>query len=103
MPTGLILMKWDERIATEILFGYPEDDDFESAGIFVDSNKRIIILCSYEIEYIAGYGSSSDDVPEAIKLGMTMWVADIYENRVPISEPPGIVKTIMAPFRIIPV
>lgn len=57
----------------------------------------------YEIEFVAGYGSSADDVPHAIKTGMTMWVADIYENRVPISEPPGIVKTIMAPFRIIPV
>lgn len=56
----------------------------------------------YEIEYIAGYGSASD-VPEAIKLGMTMWAADVYENRVPISEPPGIVQTIMAPYRILPV
>ena len=29
MPVGLILMKWDERVATEILFKYPEDGDFE--------------------------------------------------------------------------
>lgn len=54
----------------------------------------------YEIEYVAGYGSASD-VPEAIKLGIMMWVSDIYENRVPIAEPPGIVKTITAPYRII--
>ena len=57
----------------------------------------------YEIEYIAGYGATAASVPEAIKLGIIMWVADVYENRVPISEPPGIVKTIMAPYRIIPV
>jgi len=57
----------------------------------------------YEIEFIAGYGAAVTDVPEAIKLGMIMWVADIYENRVPISEPPGIVQTIMSPYRIIPV
>jgi len=57
----------------------------------------------YEIEFIAGYGDTADDVPQAIKLGMIMWVADVYENRVPISEPPGIVKTIMAPYRVIPV
>ena len=57
----------------------------------------------YEVEYVAGYGSSVDNIPEAIRLGMTLWVADVYENRVPISEPPGIVKTIMAPYRIIPV
>jgi uncharacterized phiE125 gp8 family phage protein len=55
----------------------------------------------YEIEFVAGYGDSPDDVPNAIKTGITMWVAEIYENRVPISEPPGIVKTILAPFIII--
>lgn len=57
----------------------------------------------YEIEFIAGYGEDVEDVPQAIRTGMTMWVADIYENRVPISEPPGIVKTIMAPYRVIPI
>jgi len=57
----------------------------------------------YEIEYIAGYGADVINVPYAIRLGIIMWVSDIYENRVPIAEPPGIVKTIMAPFRIIPV
>lgn len=55
----------------------------------------------YEIEFIAGYGENVDDVPQAIRTGMAMWVADIYENRVPISEPPGIVQTIMAPYRMI--
>lgn len=55
----------------------------------------------YEIEFVAGYGDSVDDVPEAIKLGITMWVADVYENRVPISEPPGIVKTILSPYIVI--
>ena len=55
----------------------------------------------YEIIYKAGYGDEATDVEEAIRLGIIMWVADIYENRVPISEPPGIVDTIMAPFRII--
>ncbi len=29
MPVGLVLMKWDERVATEVLFSYPEDEDFE--------------------------------------------------------------------------
>jgi uncharacterized phiE125 gp8 family phage protein len=56
----------------------------------------------YEIEFVAGYGGA-DDVPHAIKIGMIMWVADIYENRVPISEPPKIVQTIMAPYRVISV
>ena len=54
----------------------------------------------YEIEYVAGYGNA-EDVPQAIKLGITMWVADVYENRVPIDEPPAIVRTILVPYRII--
>ena len=29
MPVGLVVMKWDERVATEILFKYPDDKDFE--------------------------------------------------------------------------
>jgi hypothetical protein len=29
MPLGIVLMKWDERVATEILLKYPEDKDFE--------------------------------------------------------------------------
>jgi len=29
MPVGIVLMKWDERVATEILIKYPEDKDFE--------------------------------------------------------------------------
>jgi len=55
----------------------------------------------YEIEFVAGYGDSEEDVPEPIKLGIMMWVADVYENRVPISEPPAIVKTLMSPYIVI--
>ena len=29
MPIGIILMKWDEKIATEILTKYPDDKSFE--------------------------------------------------------------------------
>ena len=57
----------------------------------------------YEIEYVAGYGSSADDVPEAIKLGIIEWVKDIYENRVPISEPPPFSANLFTFYRIIPV
>lgn len=56
----------------------------------------------YEIEFVAGYGTAVTDVPENIKLGMLMWVADVYENRIPVATPPGIVDTIMSPERIIP-
>lgn len=36
MPNGIILMKWDERSATEVLFKYPDDDTFKI------SNKTLL-------------------------------------------------------------
>ncbi len=38
MPDGIILMKWDERSATEILFKYPHDKSLEI------SNKTLLHL-----------------------------------------------------------
>ncbi len=57
----------------------------------------------YEIEFIAGYGDSVGDVPEAIKLGIIEWVKEIYENRTPVFPPPAAAITLLSPFRIIPV
>ena len=70
-------------------------------SIFKSYGTAMLKYKGYEIEFVAGYGDSADDVPDAIKLGIIMWVSDIYENRVPISEPPGIVKTILSPYIII--
>lgn len=55
----------------------------------------------YSIIYTAGYGSTAADVPEAIKQALKMWVALIYENRVPIADPPDIVKSILSFYRIL--
>lgn len=57
----------------------------------------------FEIEYKAGYGDEADDVAEPIRLAMMMWTTEIYENRVALSDPSNIVKSILAPYRIIPV
>ena len=57
----------------------------------------------YEIEFIAGYGATAEDVPQPIKLAIILWAADIYENRVPIVDPPPFSKSIMAPYRVIQV
>ena len=65
----------------------PENDDRDSGG--------------FQIEAIVGYGDAAEDVPQAIRTGISMWAAEIYENRVPITEPPGIVKTILAPYKMI--
>ena len=55
----------------------------------------------YEIEWVAGYGAASS-VPNAIKEAMKLWVAMIYEQRVPIEQPPDIAKTLMNSYRILP-
>lgn len=54
----------------------------------------------YKIIYKAGYGSAASDVPESIKLGIKLWATMIYENRLPINDPPWEVKTMLDPYRI---
>ena len=56
----------------------------------------------FEIEYVAGYGLASA-VPNAINEAMKLWVAIVYENRVPIEDPPDIAKTLMNYYRIFPI
>ena len=68
-------------------FSYPDNDDRDHGG--------------YEIEFIAGYGGV-DDVPDNIKEAMKLWVALIYEDRVPMDKPPEIAKTLMNAERILP-
>jgi uncharacterized phiE125 gp8 family phage protein len=55
----------------------------------------------YEIEYKAGYGDEAEDVPDAIREVIKMWAALIYENRVPIDEPPDAIKTLLHFYKII--
>ena len=57
----------------------------------------------YEIEFKAGYGDSADDVPEDIKLGMIMWVSNIYEDRTAFATIPEPVKMIFNTERILPI
>jgi len=46
----------------------------------------------YEVEYVAGYGSSRNHVPEPIRLAIMQWVATVYETRVPdFNEVPSMV------------
>lgn len=46
----------------------------------------------FEIQYKAGYGTGSDDVPQTIRIGIMAWVTYLYENRLMGSEPPPEVK-----------
>lgn len=54
----------------------------------------------YEIEYTAGYGAASSDVPSTIKEGMKMWIALIYEQRVPIERPPAHIANLLMSYRV---
>ena len=56
----------------------------------------------YEIEWVAGYGAVAS-VPSNIKEAMKFWVAMIYENRVPIADPPDFAKSLMNFERILPI
>lgn len=49
----------------------------------------------YEIQYKAGYGSGSQDVPELIRQGILMWATQVYENRMITPEPPLEVKCLI--------
>lgn len=50
----------------------------------------------YKIVYKSGYGDSSDDVPESIKLAIKLWVSAIYETRLfDPKNPPIEVKNIL--------
>ena len=54
----------------------------------------------YEIEYTAGYGAASSDIPGPILEGIKMWVSLIYENRVPIAQPPPHVQTLLMSYKV---
>lgn len=50
----------------------------------VDNNVYPSTDCrkqAVQIQFIAGYGDSADDVPDTIKQGLYMIIANLYENR----------------------
>lgn len=49
----------------------------------------------YEIQYKAGYGTGSQDVPELIRQGILMWATQYYENRILTPDPPPEVKLLL--------
>ncbi|MBC8284362.1 MAG: phage head-tail connector protein [Nitrospinae bacterium] len=104
---------------------------FDASNYFVDtapSPGRIALnensswptslrkISSVEIEFITGYGVSTDDVPEGIRQGMLQWIkllfankSKLYEsdestpgllemNRIPI---PPLVRILWEPYRLI--
>lgn len=63
-------------------------------------------LAAVTVTYLAGYGTSWNDVPEVIRHAIMMMVAHFYENREAIivgtiaSELPMAVPVLLAPYRV---
>jgi uncharacterized phiE125 gp8 family phage protein len=55
----------------------------------------------FRITYLAGYGTTAADVPQALKDAVATWATYIYENRDPNPEPPEVVKNLVSNFMII--
>lgn len=58
-----------------------------------------------EIVYVAGYGATPAEVPEAIRLAMLQYIAFSYEHRgeferFPPPTPPASIEALMSPYRI---
>jgi len=53
----------------------------------------------YKIVAKAGYGTAATDVPQAIRTGLTAWVARAYEERLPSDSPPPEAAMILWPYR----
>jgi len=49
----------------------------------------------YKITYKAGYGTAPSDVPQMIRDGIKLWVAQFYETRITKNEPPDEVKDML--------
>lgn len=56
---------------------------------------------AYKIIFKAGYGTIRTDVPEAIREGIKTWATFIYENRLPIANPPFGAHSLFQPYKII--
>ena len=61
------------------------------------------------VTYVAGYGASADDTPDAIKAAVLMLIAHLYENRESVTmtarvepfEVPMGVKMLFSPYRVL--
>jgi uncharacterized phiE125 gp8 family phage protein len=55
----------------------------------------------YLIDFWAGYGDASTDVPALIKEGMKLWVMQIYEQRTLTPDPPPDARCLLEQYRLI--
>jgi uncharacterized phiE125 gp8 family phage protein len=53
-----------------------------------------------KVVYKAGYGSTASLIPQAIKEGVKVWAAMIYDNRTNSDQPPPIAERLLSYYRI---
>jgi hypothetical protein len=70
--------------------GYVVDTDSEPARLAPANNLpwpvTLAQQAAVQVLYVAGYGAKASDVSESIKHKIKLLLADLYENREPISE-----------------
>ena len=54
----------------------------------------------YEFIYKAGYGAASTNVPALILVAIKMWAAEMYDSRVPSTQPSPAVAKLLERYRI---
>ena len=57
-----------------------------------------------EINFTAGYGTSANNVPEAIKLGILQYTAFLFEHRGDgegVMQPPKVIRSLLDPYRVL--
>jgi uncharacterized phiE125 gp8 family phage protein len=91
----------------EKICNYRLDKTRPQARVFI--NHRLADEINVQIDYRCGYGDKADSVPDPLRQGILLLVADLYENRpgeaigkrgTPVL--PGLVRALADPYRILP-
>lgn len=57
-----------------------------------------------EITFVAGYGTSASDVPEAIRVAILQYMTYLYEHRGDFednTQPPSVIRSLLDPYRVL--
>lgn len=80
---------------TESIPGYIQIKKGSTVPTNYDRDKAGIV-----IDFLCGYGTRAQDVPEQIRQALYLWATSIYENRVVSPEPPPEAKPLLDIFRV---
>jgi uncharacterized phiE125 gp8 family phage protein len=78
--------------------GIPGSIQFKTGVIFPTAMYKDY---GYEVKYTAGYGTTRDAVPAAIKEAIKIWANTAYANRVITIEPPPEVRASLSLFQVV--